>query len=351
MHFFRNPEIRNSIFLYLATGAILAAAGSFLVCLLPLPGTEAAIYRLLLICFLLFVCLAFPVLHFLTPYRRYRYLWKLCGSIDRMLHSGCALEFEDYREGELSILQNEIQKLFLRIQEQSSQLMADKQQLADSMADISHQIRTPLTSIHLLISRLNSQSLAPEERRSLLRQLILLTERIDWLIEALLKMSRLDAEIVSFQLQEHPLAQLVQEAAAPLAIPMDLHEQTFSVEADTGLETFRGDLAWTVEAIGNILKNCTEHTPPNGAISVLISQNAIYSQLLIEDTGPGFAPEDLPHLFERFYKGQNASSKSIGIGLALCRMILFRENASVKVENRPGGGARFVVRFYRDVVV
>lgn len=351
MHFFRNPEIRRSIFIYLAAIVLLTSGGLFLFCLLPLPAAVGSLYRFLLLCFLLFVCLTFAMLHFSITYRRYRYLWKLCGQIDQMLHSGCSLEFEDYKEGELSILQNEIQKLFLRIQEQSSQLLADKHQLADSMADISHQIRTPLTSIHLLISRLGSQELSLEERRSLLRQLTLLAQRIDWLIEALLKMSRLDAEIVSFQIREYPLKQLVREAAAPLAIPMELHEQKLAVEAASGQETFRGDLAWTVEAIGNILKNCTEHTPPQGEISVRISENAIYSQLLIEDTGPGFASEDLPHLFERFYKGKNASSKSIGIGLALCRMILFRENASVKVENRREGGARFVVRFYKDVTV
>ncbi len=351
MHFFRNPEIRDSLMIYLAATVFFSAAGLFLFALLPLAGTRAAFFRLLLAIFLLLVCLSFGFLHFGITYRRYRYLHKLCGSIDRMLHSGCALEFEDYREGELSILQNEIQKLFLRIREQSSQLLADKQQLADSMADISHQIRTPLTSMHLLISRLNDPSLPYEERRDLLRQMTLLIHRIDWLIEALLKMSRLDAGIVVFHLEEHSLQELVREAAAPLAIPMELHCQQLLVEAATGTETFRGDLAWTVEAVGNILKNCTEHTPPEGTISIRISENAIYSQLVIEDNGPGFAPEDLPHLFERFYKGKNASSKSVGIGLALCRMILFRENASVKVENRKEGGARFVVRFYKDMAV
>lgn len=205
--------------------------------------------------------------------------------------------------------------------------------------------------MHLLISRLGDSKLTEEERQGLLRQLTLLTERMDWLIEALLKMSRLDAEIVHLQIQEYPLAQLIREAAAPLAIPLELHRQQFTVEAETGRETFRGDLAWTVEAIGNILKNCAEHTPAQGKISVRLSENVIYSQIIIEDTGSGFAAEDLPHLFERFYKGQRASSKSIGIGLALCRMILFQENASVKAENRKEGGARFVVRFYKDMVV
>lgn len=346
MHFFRNPEIQKDLVRHVAATALTAVILFFLFPLLP----ERLQGSLLPILFL-FVCLTFGLLHFSATFRRYQRLRRLSLDIDLMLHGSAPIDFRQYQEGELSLLQNEIQKLFLRIQEQSSRLLEDRQQLADSLADVSHQLRTPMTSIHLLISRLADPALPLEERRALLRQLTMLTERIDWLIEALLKLSRLDAGIVTLRPEQRPLQQLVEEAAAPLAIPMELRGQRLALTSETGQESFCGDFSWTVEAIGNILKNCMEHTEGAGQISVALSENAIYSQLIIEDEGPGFAPEDLPRLFERFYKGSNASQKSIGIGLALCRMILARENATVTAGNRPEGGARFVVRFYKDGAV
>ncbi len=114
--------------------------------------------------------------------------------------------------------------------------------------------------------------------------------------------------------------------------------------------TFAGDFAWSQEAVLNILKNCMEHTPCGGCIQVSFSENAIFTEIIIEDNGPGFAKEDLPHLFERFYKGKTASQQSVGIGLALSRMIVSKQNGTLKAENRGGdGGARFVLKFYHSM--
>ena len=112
----------------------------------------------------------------------------------------------------------------------------------------------------------------------------------------------------------------------------------------------KGDLLWMVEAVGNVLKNCMEHTPVGGRIVVEGSENMIYSQLLIRDTGPGIQQKDLPHLFERFYKGESSSAQSVGIGLALSQSIIHNQNGYIRAGNAPEGGAEFVIRFYKAVV-
>ena len=262
-----------------------------------------------------------------------------------MLHSQIPVQFEKYREGELSILENELSKMTLKLSEQAAALADDKKFLADSMADISHQIRSPLTSSNLILSLLMEPDLPSVKRKKLLQELAQLLSRIDWLVESLLKMSKMDAGTVCFQQAPVNVRALIRQAAEPLMIPMELREQTFSIQEESGVE-FTGDQAWSQEAILNILKNCMEHTPPGGCIQVFFSQNAIYTEIVIEDNGPGFDREDLPHLFERFYKGKNASSQSVGIGLALARMVVSRQNGTLKAENRPEGGARFTIKFY-----
>jgi signal transduction histidine kinase len=139
---------------------------------------------------------------------------------------------------------------------------------------------------------------------------------------------------------------LVEKAASPLEIPMDLKSQQLAVSME-GSESFTGDLAWSVEALGNILKNCMEHTPEGGRINVYCSENALFTEIKVSDTGEGIAQEDLPYLFERFYKGRNASSESIGIGLALSRMIITSQGGTVKAENLNDGGSLFTIRFYK----
>ena len=118
----------------------------------------------------------------------------------------------------------------------------------------------------------------------------------------------------------------------------------------TGGESFTGDLAWSVEAIGNLLKNAMEHTPDGGSISVVAMETPLFTQIEVEDSGEGFFEEDIPHLFERFYKGKNSGEGSIGIGLALSRAIITSQNGTIKAENSERGGAKFTVRFYKNIV-
>lgn len=279
--------------------------------------------------------------------RRYRKIADLAGDINRILHGDSAIDFDSYSEGELSILHSEIYKMTVRLREQQHTLTKEKAYLADSIADISHQIRTPLTSINLLVERLSASGLSNEDRHQFTNELYELLSRIDWLITTLLKISRLDAGTVEFKQEAVSLKTLVEKSCHPLLIPMELRGQELLIRAEGD---FSGDLSWTCEAVGNIVKNCMEHTPEGGKIEIDASENALYSEIVIRDNGTGIAPEDLPHIFERFYKGKNSDGKSFGIGLALSRMIIAGQGGTVKAENRKPTGAMFSIRFYKGTV-
>lgn len=331
--FLRNPEIQKFI------GAYLFALTAF-----SLIGfsIERNAGLLVLVSGLFFLYLALTLTQ-----KRYKKLETLSQELDNMLHHQTPIHFENYAEGELSILQDELSKMTTRLTEQAEALAKDKRYLADAMADISHQLRSPLTSIHLILSLLKEPDLTAARRTRLLHELTQLLSRMDWLVESILKMSKMDAGTAYLQQVSISVSQLIEEACKPLLIPFELREQTFTLCQQTGKEQFTGDLSWTVEALTNILKNCMEHTPAGGAISVSCQENTIYTELIIEDNGPGFARKDLPHLFERFYKGENSSNQSVGIGLALARMIVSRQSGTLKAENRSEGGARFILKFYK----
>ena len=279
--------------------------------------------------------------------KRYKRLAALAGDIDQMLHGDSTMSLNDYSEGELSILHSEIYKMTIRLREQQQTLTREKEYLADSIADISHQIRTPLTSINLLIGLLSESKLTDVRRQQLTHELYELLSRIDWLITTLLKISRLDAGTVQFKQEQVGLEALLKRSCAPLLIPMELRGQELCIRADGD---FRGDFSWTCEAIGNIVKNCMEHTPEGGRIEINATENALYSEIIIKDNGTGISPEDLPRIFERFYKGKESDGKSFGIGLALSRMIITGQGGTVKAENRKPAGAMFSIRFYKGTV-
>ena len=178
------------------------------------------------------------------------------------------------------------------------------------------------------------------ELKSLLR-------RTQWMVESLLKLSKLDAGTVKLERTKVSISDLIQRAAAPLAIPMDVRGQSLQLECCS--ENMLCDLTWTAEALGNILKNCSEHTPEGGRITVSVEKNALFTQITIDDTGPGLNTQDIPHLFERFYKGKNASDSSYGIGLALSRTIVTAQNGTIQAMNT-SNGARFVLKFYEQVI-
>lgn len=331
--FWRNAEVRRTLLLSLALSAAAGLGGLFL-------GWRAALYAL-------GVGIAMSTVQLAVTYRRYRNMARLAAEIDRILHGGEIGCIRGMREGELAILTAEVQKMTLRLRGHEQQLMADKAFLADALADISHQLRTPLTSLHLLTSLLSERGLDEHRRIELLGELRTLLSRIDWLVDALLKLSKLDAGTVTLRRDAIFLQELLAKSCEPLQIAAELRGIALCPEAQGDVTC---DMAWTAESLGNIVKNCMEHTPSGGTIRLHAQENPLFSEIIITDTGSGIASEDLPHIFERFYRGKHADKVSFGIGLALARTVITAQGGTIKAENRPEGGAKFVIRFYKSTV-
>lgn len=281
--------------------------------------------------------------------RRYRQIRMLAEQIDELLHGSEVPEFRHFREGDMEVLRDEINKLTIRLREQAALLKKDKSSLADALADISHQIRTPLTALNILLERMKSPEIDADTRRHLLREAGRMLSKIEWLVTSLLKMSKLEAGSIVLQKETIHMDRFLKEAVAPFEISMEVHDKTVTV-TQAGGKSFVGDYAWTLEAVQNVIKNGLEYTPDGKSLAICCEENPLYTELKITDSGSGIPKEDLPHLFERFYRGENAGKDSFGIGLALAQMILTRENAVIQAQNAPEGGGQFRIRFYKTAV-
>ncbi len=333
MTFFRNPEIQKGCFFFLFVDIVIIIIGILVGGWIPA----------------MIACILFDFLFLIITYQRYQQIRSLSHEIDQLLHGAKDIDFRRYQEGELAILQNEIAKMTACLNDQAEALRNDRQYLKNSIADISHQLKTPLTSIHLILSLLEQSDITEQRRRELVQEVKGLARKIDWLITALLMLSKLDAGVAEFKREPISVLEVIQKAVEPIAITMELRGLLFHLQCERQIY-FTGDFSWSAEAIGNILKNCMEHTPSGGTISVKAIDNELYTEIIIRDTGIGIDPEDLPHIFERFYRGKHSSIHSVGIGLALSRQIIGQQDGTIKAENAPDGGAKFTIRFYKKII-
>ena len=344
----RNAEVRRTVFAFLAVGVMGAGAAW------ALAGAPAAVVVAATVTVLLGVFLVSTRL-------RYRRIARMASQVDAVLHGERDVSFERMREGELAVLASELDKMRSRLELANEDLLREKNALADALADVSHQIKTPLTSLSLMTSLTRGALVEdgghPGEVERL-RTMERLEGRVEWLVSSLLKLARIDAGVVSFSRAHVDGAELVERAAEPLAVAFDLADVELEREVQVG-SGFEGDLAWTAEALENILKNCLEHTPAGGCVSVTVTEDALAFRLRVEDTGPGIAEGDLPHVFERFWrgseKGEGAGSSEVdpggvGIGLALAKSLVTAQGGSIRAGNAPDGGARFDLVFFKATV-
>ena len=330
----RNRELKIECIIDAAATVVLAVAGLFVH---PLAGV-----------LLLLLGTGLTVLHLRHGQRRYARIEALSNSIDRVLHGDDGMRIAESEEGELAILTAEIRKMTVRLTEQNEQLTRDKRMLSDAIADLFHQIRTPLTSMNLLVSLLSKDDLPPEKRLRYLHEFKEQLSRIQWITETLLKLSKLDAQTARFHPEPVAARTLIEHAAEPLRIRMELKDVALEIQDDGAALSV--DREWTEEALSNILKNCMEHTPSGGRITVTTVDSPILCRITVCDTGAGFDAEDLGHVFERFYRGKNAADDSIGIGLAFSREVIASQNGTVVAKNAENGGAQFVITFYKSVL-
>ncbi len=335
MSLFRNKEIKQFLSLYLLFTVIAAAAASFI---------NPSAFALTLA-----VCAVSMILFLLFTRKRYQAIAELSRRIDSILHGEYNVNLVPDEEGELAVLSSELSKMTLRLRDQSDRLAKEKRYLSDSLADISHQLRTPLTSIRMIVPRFASDNQSLEQQQANIRKVDSLLDRTQWLISTLLKIARLESGTVQFNLEPVSVDVLLHSTLEPLEILLDLKniELCWLTEKQA---SFVGDRLWTAEAIGNVLKNCIEHCAEGGKLDIMFSENPIYTELVLSDNGAGFEEKDISHLFERFYRGSNAVKESAGIGLNLSQMIIARQNGTISAANKPGGGAQFTIRFYKGAI-
>lgn len=326
---FRNREIRQFVVVFAIIATASVAVGFVIH---PAAGVLA-----------LASAAAFGAVFLVFTGARYKSIAQISEQIDLVLHNAERMYISEAEEGELSILQSEITKMTLRIREQNDALKREKEHLADSLADIAHQLRTPLTSVNLILSLLENNP-DENERKKLLRETEELLARMDWLITSLLKLSRLDADIVAFQSEQIDVGHLISSSLHPLLIPMELHNITVQTDVPEGIKII-GDFGWLSEALQNILKNCMESVGDNGRIEIVCVDNLLFTEITLHDNGEGVSKEDLPGLFERFYRGKHTSTAGYGIGLALSKTIITRQGGTITAQNHPQGGAVFTIRF------
>ncbi|WP_404460425.1 sensor histidine kinase [Sutcliffiella horikoshii] len=277
---------------------------------------------------------------------RYKEIEKLSGYLRQISNGNYELDVRDNHEGELSILKSDIYKVTLMLSEQRSYLEQDKVKLTNAISDISHQLKTPLTSMMVMADLLSDKKLDESKRAEFTQNIRVQLERIEWLVSSLLKLSKIDAGTVSFKKDNVSVQGLIERAVQPVLIPMDIREQTLLVEGDESV-TFTVDNHWTAEALINILKNCVEHTPVGGNISISFSENPLFTEIRVKDDGHGIPKEDLPYIFRRFYKGKNAGEDSVGIGLAMAYSIITSQQGDIEVRSEQGKGTEFHIKFYK----
>ncbi len=260
------------------------------------------------------------------------------------VNSGKALILSASGEDEFSRLEDEIYKTVTFLYQTKEQAVQSKNDFAENLSNIAHQIKTPITAISLAIQRMKQGADCADPEQTALEQIEKQLARLTYLEESLLTLARLDAGTLVLQKEETDVFTLLTLAAD------NLQELFFrsgsSIEIpELGEVLISADMDWTMETIMNLMKNCMEHTP-GGTLHCSYTQNPLYTEILIWDDGKGFAKEDIPHIFERFYRGQNAHEGGIGIGLALAKEIIERQNGTIRAANRAGGGALFEIRFY-----
>ena len=259
------------------------------------------------------------------------------------------LKIEENTENELSKLKNELYKITVMLKEEAEESMDAKKTLKVAIEDISHQLKTPLTSMSIMLDNIiENPDMDNETRNLFIHEINRQIKWINWLILSLLKLAKLDSNTIEFEKNNINVQNLVNNVIKNLEIPIDIKEQKIIITGDKNT-SFVGDYNWENEAITNVLKNCIEHTDKNKNIYIKFEENNFYTKIEIIDEGNGIDKEDLKHIFKRFYKGKNSSESSIGIGLALAKTIIEKDNGQIVCTSEVNKGTKFEIRYMKNM--
>ena len=256
------------------------------------------------------------------------------------------LKLTNNKESMYSILKNEIYTTTVMLKEKAENELKDKLSVKDSLTNISHQLKTPLTSISLLVDNLCDNNVSPEIQKGFLEDIKFQVKNINYLIIQLLKLSKFDANVVVFKKENINVKNIIFEVLKYVDPLIDLKNINIHVNGKNNV-SFIGDYQWEFEALSNIIKNCIDYIPDNKNIYIEFKENNFYTQIEIIDEGLGIAPSEVNHIFERFYKGKNSSNNSFGIGLALAKEIILKDNGKIIVSSKLDKGTKFKIKYYK----
>ena len=279
--------------------------------------------------------------------RRDKKIQQITNYINQIKNKKYDLNIEENTEDELSNLKNELYKITIMLKEESEISKKDKENLKMSVEDISHQLKTPLTSITIMLDNLkDNPNMEEKTKQKFIFEISKQVEWINWLVISMLKLSKLDANVVQFYDEKINLKKFIGEIIKNLEIPIEVKNQKIIIDGDSNV-SFIGDYKWQQEAITNIIKNCIEHNANNGTIYINYEENSLFTKITIRDEGEGIPKEDLKHIFERFYKGKNSSENSVGIGLALAKNIIEKNNGMINCKSELDKGTEFVIKYMK----
>ncbi len=259
------------------------------------------------------------------------------------------LALTENTEDELSHLQNELYKITVMLKESSEHERRQREAVTESVSDISHQLKTPMTSIQILLDNLlEDKDMEEPVRLRFLEEIARQMEGMRWLIGALLKLSRLDADVVDFKHEKICVGDMIEEIRQKLEVLAEVREVQLMMDGNVQA-VIMGDYQWNCEALMNIMKNAIEHSRPQGVVTIAVEENDVYTKITVADEGEGIAGEDLKHIFDRFYRASNASKDSVGIGLAMAKSIIEKQEGYISVESKEGEGTVFTIKYMKIV--
>ena len=311
------------------------------------PIVQNNIYKMLKIniLFITFVFICLITISFYFFIKIYRDIKDMT---DYVYHSSEGREYQmknKNQEGQMGLLKTELMKMTTVLKEKVALLHSEKIFLNDTISDISHQLKTPMTSL-MLLTDLMYNDLDKEKKIEFLDRTNAQLSRMDWLIKSMLKLSKLEAKVIDFKTDKVNINELIRRSISPLSVPMELKNISLNINGDKEAY-YIGDIEWSSEALGNIIKNCIEHTKEGGNLNISYEENPIYSEIVIKDNGEGIDKDDIPNIFKRFYKGKNSKSDSVGIGLAMAKSIIESQNGDIYVKSEKNKGTEFHITFHK----
>ena len=297
---------------------------------------------LILICFVLIVSLILAILYFRKIYKDIKDM------TDYVYNSSEGRNFDmknRNQEGQIGLLKTELIKMTNILKEKVELLNNEKIFLNEVISDISHQLKTPMTSL-IILNDLMYEDLPKETKIEFLDKIKSQLNRMEWLIKSMLKLSKVEAKVIDFEKKEVKVSELIKKSISPSLISMEIKNIELTVNGDENI-SYIGDINWSCEAFVNIIKNCIEHTDTNGKINISYEENPLYCEVVIKDSGEGIDKKDLPHIFKRFYKGKSSKDDSVGIGLAMAKSIRESQNGDIYVKSEKNKGSEFHIIFHK----